>query len=60
MLEVGTVQFLRFIVVPELSCAICHVNTMEIAQDNSGTTLSILQKSFIRRYSKIPVVLNVV
>jgi hypothetical protein len=28
----------REIVVPELSCAICHVNSMQIAQDNSGTT----------------------
>jgi hypothetical protein len=27
------------IVVPELSCAICHVNRMQIAQDNSGTTI---------------------
>jgi hypothetical protein len=24
--------------VPELSCAICHVNSMQIAQDNSDTT----------------------
>jgi hypothetical protein len=26
------------IVVPELSCAICHVKSMQEAQDNSGTT----------------------
>jgi hypothetical protein len=28
------------IVVPELSCTICHVNRMQVAQDNSGTTKS--------------------
>jgi hypothetical protein len=26
-------------IVPELSCAICHVNRMQIAQDNSGTAI---------------------
>jgi hypothetical protein len=30
--------FVLQIVVPELSCAICHTHSMQIAQDNSGTT----------------------
>jgi hypothetical protein len=30
-----------YIVVPELSCTICHVNSVQIAQDNPGTTIYI-------------------
>jgi hypothetical protein len=33
----GLLKILQ-IVVLELSCAICHENRMQIAQDNSGTT----------------------
>jgi hypothetical protein len=31
------------IIVPDLSCAICHVNLMQIAQDNSETTKYVFE-----------------
>jgi hypothetical protein len=30
-----------YVVVPELSCTICHVNSVQIAQASSGTTIFI-------------------
>jgi hypothetical protein len=39
-------SILTDIVVPELFCTICHVNSMQIPQDNSGTTIFRFLREF--------------